>query len=245
MNGSQVYLDMIAHDIGNMINPLTYYLEKMDKSGTLDPSNSDSLAKALAVSKAAKDLVDNVRKLSEAEASQDVEMSQYDLRDVLVKCIAALKREFPSKDIIISLDCPEGECLIQADGFVRDLFMNLLSNAVKYNPGPTAEVEVSIQQGAGVWTVAVADHGIGIPDDRKSNVFSRFAKRPEGVAGTGMGLSIVSLLVDRYSGVIGVTDRIAGNHSEGACFEVSLPKANGHANGARVLGSSYTSTGRV
>ena len=248
MNESQGYLDLIAHDIGNMINPLTYYLEKMDKSGTLDSDNSDSLGKALAMSKAAKGLVDNVRKMSEAKASQSLERRQYDLRDVLVKCISSLKRAFPSRDIVISFDCPEGECLIQADELVHDLFMNLLSNAVKYNPRPMAEVEVSIQQGAGVWTVSVEDHGIGIPDERKSAVFSRFAKRPDGVSGTGMGLSIVSLLVDRYSGVIGVADRVAGNPSEGSCFEVAFPKANGHEaarqeNGAGAFGSSYSSMG--
>lgn len=237
MNESQGYLDLISHDIGNMINPLTYYLEKIEKSGTLDSENSEALAKALAVSRAAKSLVDNVRKMSEARSSYSHEKTRYDLRDVLVKCISALKREFPSRDIVVSFDCPEGECLIQADELVYDLFMNILSNAVKYNPRSTAEVEVSIQHGTGVWTVTVEDHGIGIPDERKSAVFSRFAKRPDGSCGTGMGLSIVSLLVDRYSGVIGVTDRVAGNCSEGACFEVAFPKTNGYEAARGLAGS--------
>ncbi|MEW5747232.1 MAG: HAMP domain-containing sensor histidine kinase [Candidatus Thermoplasmatota archaeon] len=246
MNESQGYLDLISHDIGNMINPLTYYLERMERSGTLDSENSESLSKALAVSRAAKGLVDNVRKMSEARCSHSQERAPYDLRDVLVKCISALKREFPSRDIVVSFDCPEGECLIQADELVHDLFMNLLSNAVKYNPKPMAEVEVSIQHGAGVWTVTVEDHGMGIPDDRKGAVFSRFAKRPDGASGTGMGLSIVSLLVDRYSGVIGVTDRVPGNPSEGACFEVAFPKTNGNeaarAQGAAgAFGAGYSS----
>jgi len=247
MTESQGYLDLIVHDIGNMVNPLIYYLDKMEKSGTLDPSNRDSLAKALAVSKTAKGLVDNVRKMSEAKSTQYSEKDRYDLRDVLVKCISALKREFPSRDIVVSFDCPEGECAVGADELVHDLFMNLLNNAVKYNPKPTAEVEVSIQNGAGVWTVTIADHGIGIPDDRKGAVFSRFAKRPEGVSGTGMGLSIVNLLVDRYSGVIGVTDRIPGDHSEGACFELAFPKLNGQEvarqmNGVDALGAGTTSS---
>ena len=247
MTESQGYLDLIVHDIGNMVNPLIYYLDKMEKSGTLDSSNSDSLAKALAVSKAAKGLVDNVRKMSEAKSSQYSEKDRYDLRDVLVKCISALKREFPSRDIVVSFDCPEGECVVGADELLHDLFMNLLNNAVKYNPKPTAEIEVSIQNGAGVWTVTIADHGIGIPDDRKGAVFSRFAKRPEGVSGTGMGLSIVNLLVDRYSGVIGVTDRIPGDHSEGTSFELAFPKLNGQEvarqmNGVGALGAGTTSS---
>jgi len=246
MNESQGYLDLIVHDIGNMINPLMYYLDKIEKSGTMDATNGDSLEKALAVSKAAKGLVDNVRKMSEAKSSQYSEKDRYDLRDVLVKCMSTLKREFPSRDIVLSFDCPEGECTIEADELIHDLFMNILSNAVKYNPKPTAEIEVSIHNGAGVWTVAIEDHGMGIADDRKSMIFNRFAKRPEGVSGTGMGLSIVSLLVERYSGVVGVTDRVAGDHSEGARFEISLPKINGsetvrQMNGVGAFGSSTSS----
>lgn len=228
MNESQGYLDLIIHDIGNMISPLMYYLEKVEGGGRLNPEDRDALAKALAVSKAAKGLVDNVRKLSEARASGQPQMERYDLRDVLVKCISTLKREFPSKDIVVSLDCPDGGCTVAADELIHDLFMNLLNNAVKYNPKPTAEIEVSIQNGTGVWTVTVEDHGIGVKDEEKGTIFSRFAKRPEGVTGTGMGLSIVGLLVDRYGGLISVKDRVAGVPSEGACFEVALPRANNH-----------------
>lgn len=243
MTESQAYLDLIVHDIGNMVNPLIYYLDKIEKGGTLDSENNESLMKALAMSKAAKGLIDNVRRLSEARSVQSSEMGRYDLRDVLVRCLSVLKREFPSKDIVVSLDCPEGECVIGADELVHDLFMNLLSNAVKYNPNPTAEIEVSIQNGAGVWTVFIEDHGTGIADERKPTIFSALAKRPEGMNGTGMGLSIVSLLVDRYSGIIGVSDRVVGDHSEGTCIELAFPKANGqdavkHTNGAAATGSS-------
>ncbi|MBU0624148.1 MAG: histidine kinase, partial [Candidatus Thermoplasmatota archaeon] len=55
-------------------------------------------------------------------------------------------------------------------------------------------------------------------------IFSRFARRPDGVTGTGLGLSIVSLLVERYRGLISVEDRIPGDFSQGACFQISFPK---------------------
>lgn len=246
MNDSHAYLDLIVRDIGSMVSPLIYYLEKIEKSGTLDSENNESLMKALAMSRAAKGLVDNVSKLSEARSTMSSEMGRYDLRDVLVRCISALKKEFPSRDIVISFDCPEGECAIGADGLIHDLFMNLLSNAVKHNPNPTAEVEVSISNGAGVWTVTIEDHGTGITDDRKPEMFSRLARTPDGLNGTGVGLSIITLLVDRYSGVIGISDRVKGDHSEGTCVELAFPKMNGqdvakHMNGSGVLGPSAPS----
>ncbi|MBU1157757.1 MAG: HAMP domain-containing histidine kinase [Candidatus Thermoplasmatota archaeon] len=242
MNESQGYLDLIVHDIGNIVNPLIYYQEKIEASGALDDKNREYLDRAIAASKAAKGLVDNVRKVSEAKSSDALIKEDMDLREVLVKCISALKRDFPSKDIIIGLDCPENECMIKVDSLIHDLFMNILSNAVKYNPNQTAEVEIGISNGQGVWTVLIEDHGIGIPDEKKNGVFNRFAKRPDGVSGTGMGLSIVSLLVERYNGVISVRDRVPGSPHEGASFEVAFPK-NASTNNGKTSGNQLAMTG--
>ncbi len=242
MNESQGYLDLIVHDIGNIVNPLIYYQEKIEASGALDDKNREYLDRAIAASKAAKGLVDNVRKVSEAKSSDALIEESMDLREVLVKCVSALKRDFPSKDIIVSLDCPENGCMVKVDSLIHDLFMNILSNAVKYNPNQTAEIEVGISNGPGVWTVLIEDHGIGIPDENKSEVFNRFAKRPDGVSGTGMGLSIVSLLVERYKGVISIRDRVPGNPNEGASFEVAFPKPASGNNG-KATGNQLTMTG--
>jgi len=162
---------------------------------------------------------------------------------VLVRCISALKKDFPSRDIVVSFDCPGGECVIGADGLVHDLFMNLLGNAVKHNPSPTAEVEVSIENGAGVWKVTIEDHGRGIADDRKHGLVSSLPKTPDRFNGTGMGLSIVTLLVDRYSGVIGISDRVRGDRSEGTCIELAFPKLNGQGPPGQVNGSQTPRSG--
>ena len=86
-------------------------------------------------------------------------------------------------------------------------------------------MDIKIIEGHSAVTVRIADHGRGIPDSKKDQIFSRFAKRPYGITGTGLGLSIVSLLVERYNGLISVEDRIPGDFSQGACFQVSFPKA--------------------
>ncbi len=225
MNESQGYLDLIVHDIGNLVNPLLYYLGTAQDGARLDNRTNDHLKKATAVAGATKNLVDNVRKLSEVKSSEFSARERYDLREVLVRCISNARRDFPSKDIIVSVDCPETESPVFADELIDDLFTNVLNNAVKYSPRSVAEIEVNVQDAHSAWTVRIADHGIGIPDEKKGQVFTRFAKRPQGVDGTGLGLSIVSLLASRYNGIVNVKDRVPGDHTEGACFEISLPKA--------------------
>jgi signal transduction histidine kinase len=56
-------------------------------------------------------------------------------------------------------------------------------------------------------------------------VFERFATGMTGVKGFGIGLSIVSALVEKYGGRIWAEDRIKGDFSKGSVFKIALPKA--------------------
>jgi signal transduction histidine kinase len=74
------------------------------------------------------------------------------------------------------------------------------------------------------WLISVVDRGRGIPDDRKGVVFERFATGVTGVKGFGLGLSIVSAIVQKFGGRIWVEDRIKGDASKGTVFKIMLPK---------------------
>lgn len=224
MVDSQGYLDLIVHDIGNMVGPMTYYVGGLTSSSSLDERSAFYARNAMAVAGSIRKLVDNVRKFSEVRASEPLLKEQYNLRDVLGECVETVRREFPTKTVKVTVTCPEKVSPIMADDLIHDLFINLLTNSVKYTPGHEVEIDVRIVEGYSACTVRIEDRGMGIPDDKKDRIFTRFVRRPEGIAGTGLGLSIVSLLVERYNGLISVKDRVPGDCSQGACFEVSFPK---------------------
>jgi signal transduction histidine kinase len=221
---SQGYLDLIIHDIGNLIDPMIFYLESMERAQRGSADASTQLAKALSLARDAKGLVENVRGISLIKASEILQKSDFDLREVLIKCISSVKRNHPVKDIVVGFDCPYTGCFVLADDLIFDLFSNILGNSVKYSGGDTAELDVSLSDGHSAWIVRIEDKGVGIPDERKAAVFSRLAPRTGTGTGSGLGLSIVSHLVNRYNGLVTVKDRIKGDHTKGACFEVALPK---------------------
>jgi signal transduction histidine kinase len=224
MNDSKAYLDLIVHDIGNMVTPLLYYLDHMNAAKDRDDGAGDYGSNAAICASAIKNLVDNVRKLSELKDSEPRLKRTFDLNKVLPECADAVKREFPMKNVVVSQDLPSGSCMVVADDLIHDLFKNILSNAVKYTPGSSVQIRLGLRESQGAYTVVVEDHGRGIPDSRKEHIFRRFAKRPEGVGGTGLGMSIVELLSQRYEGLVAVKDRVPGDCTLGTCFEVSLPK---------------------
>jgi signal transduction histidine kinase len=101
------------------------------------------------------------------------------------------------------------------------LFSNLLSNALKYSAaGSPVEVMARMKPGGGL-LVHVRDHGIGIPDRDRVHLFERYYRgsNAAGVAGSGVGLHLVAMVLEHHGGAIEVESR-AG---EGSSFIVHLP----------------------
>lgn len=111
------------------------------------------------------------------------------------------------------------------DGIFHITF-NLLENAIKYNR-PGGEVRVSLSLDGEHVIMAVADNGIGIPDDELNMIFDRFYRvdktRSRETGGTGLGLSIVSEWAGKLNGVVEVESRLG----KGTVFRIRLPRARG------------------
>jgi signal transduction histidine kinase len=87
---------------------------------------------------------------------------------------------------------------------IEQLVINLLDNAVKFSPGGgQIDVDVSVS-GAGSIRLAVRDHGIGMPPDKRERIFDRFhqAHASEHRSGLGLGLHISREIVELHGGQI-------------------------------------------
>jgi two-component system OmpR family sensor kinase len=107
---------------------------------------------------------------------------------------------------------------------IRQVFTNLLSNAGRFSPD-NAQIEIAFGGRRNDEVIfEVRDHGEGIPEQLRAKVFERFYRadnsRNRETGGSGLGLSIVSTIIERHEGEI-VADETAGG---GATFRVTLPK---------------------
>jgi signal transduction histidine kinase len=84
-------------------------------------------------------------------------------------------------------------------------FSNLISNAVKYSP-PGSPIEVTARQQSDRLEVQVRDSGIGIPARDREHLFERYFRgsNATGIAGTGVGLHLVAMVVALHHGEVDV-----------------------------------------
>jgi len=101
------------------------------------------------------------------------------------------------------------------------LFSNLLSNALKYSaPGDPVEVSAHGNSGDGI-SVRIRDRGIGIPERDRAHLFERYFRGANavGVAGSGVGLHLVAMVLELHRGTI----EVDSSEGAGSTFTVHLP----------------------
>ena len=111
-------------------------------------------------------------------------------------------------------------------GRFQQVMANLISNACKYSPRDGKVTLFSSVLPNDMIRVAVADQGIGVPDNFKDRIFQKFSQadssdtRAKG--GTGLGLAISKVIIQQMQGEIGFYNR-AAEDGGGAVFYVDLP----------------------
>jgi two-component system sensor histidine kinase/response regulator len=110
------------------------------------------------------------------------------------------------------------------------LFQNLIGNALKFHGEEPTRVEITAEHSPDGWTLAVADNGLGIPEDARERIFALFERlHPRSThPGTGLGLSICRRIVESHGGRIHADSRPDG----GSVFRFTLPAKSAAAQAA-------------
>lgn len=107
---------------------------------------------------------------------------------------------------------------------LRQVVTNLVGNAMRFtDAGSPIELAVGLDLPARMATLAIVDHGEGIPAELKEKIFQRFfradSSRTRDTGGSGLGLAIVASVIDLHGGRVEVFDTPGG----GATFRISIP----------------------
>jgi len=144
----------------------------------------------------------------------------------------------PSIDFTEATDAPvrTPPIVLGEENKVRQVVTNLLGNARRFSPAESPiELVVGADRRRGVGTIAIVDHGEGIPPQIREHIFERFwradTSRARETGGAGLGLAIVASILESLHGSVHVEETPGG----GATFVVSLPLAPAQATPAHLL----------
>ncbi len=167
------------------------------------------------------DLLDGLLLIGRTDAGhREFRAADVDLDALVVESLEA-QRARAKDGVTVGLTSTGTGSRVRLDPrLLRHVLDNLVSNAVKYSK-PGGKVSVRVASERNELTLAVADHGIGIPPEHLGRLFDTFsrAKNVGSVQGTGLGLAIVKRAVDQHSGRIEATSEVG----VGTKFVVRIP----------------------
>ena len=146
-----------------------------------------------------------------------------DLKKVVLDSLTPLRPLAQEKGVALETELEDGCVVLATEDDLFHIVFNLVENAIKYNV-PQGSVEIRLQGDEQNVSLTVSDTGIGIPEEDRQNIFSRFYRvdkaRSREAGGSGLGLSIVHDAVLAHGGSI----TVGQNHPQGSVFCVTFPR---------------------
>ncbi|MBI3592461.1 MAG: HAMP domain-containing histidine kinase [Nitrospirae bacterium] len=217
-------LSMFAHDMKNPVIIAGGFLSRLlsGKAGPLTGKQLDYLELISDELTVLGRFITDFLELSRFESKEYKPVPlPFDIAKAVKRHIEAAKIEADKKDIKLLLEIPEDTAaVVNADAVQIDrVIPNLLDNAIKYTAsGGTVTVKLLHREKDVL--VQITDTGIGIQEEHIPHIFDAFYRAVRDSKGSGLGLSIVKIIVEANGGKIWVESV----HGKGSTFSFTLPK---------------------
>ena len=198
-------------------------LIRIGASGPVSPQAVQDLEMIINSASRLNSLVNDILDFSKLQKQQlEIQHKPVDLFQVAENSLALLKPLHREKPIDLQNELTKDLPLVDGDeDRIQQILLNLLGNALKFTESGEVRLSAVIQDG---WIeLAVADTGIGIPQDKQERIFDAFeqgdASTERTHGGTGLGLSVAKQLVELHGGRIWL-ESVVG---QGSVFRFTLP----------------------
>ncbi len=166
------------------------------------------------------DLTTKILEMARLEAGEvQLNRQWYEPEEIIGSALRILDKKLKNRQVNVQIQ--NGQTLTHVDAvLLQQVIVNLLDNADKYSPAGLP-IDISAESTPLGLSIAVADHGPGIPNELQRQIFDKFFQIhvESAQSGVGLGLSICRAIVEAHGGEILVTNRSEG----GSVFQVHLP----------------------
>jgi PAS domain S-box-containing protein len=219
------FIALASHELKTPLTTVKGYLQILARNEKDNISNL-FVGKAMNQVEKLDTLINDLLNVSKIEAGKlQFEMEAFDIRATLLDIVETFQYSNTSHKLICNI--PDEAIFVYADEQrIEQAISNIITNAIKYSPNAKA-VYISLGKTDSGVKVSVRDEGIGLTEQQKRQVFSRFfrAEGTNSISGLGLGLYLTKEIIDRHQGTIGVNSTFG----VGSEFYFTLPD-NRHDN---------------
>ena len=146
-----------------------------------------------------------------------------DIKSLLEDLVSSVQERVRHEGFTVQLEVKDSLPLVMADrDAMTQAIHNLIDNAIKYS-GKVKKVVVKSHKEDQNLVIAVKDFGIGIKKMERDKIFDRFYRGGDKLTGTvkgsGLGLTLVKLIIDAHRGSV----HVESEPGQGSTFSVKLP----------------------
>jgi len=219
------FLANVSHELRAPVTAVIGLARLLEDSSS-DPLTTDQAHQVKLIGLSAAELlrlVNDLLDLAKAESGTIVpDWAEVDLRAVFGELRGTVRAMATHPDVELVVLDPEPPALVRSDAvLLAQILRNLLHNGLKFTVA--GEVRMTADNDGDMWSLRVADTGVGIPEASQDRIFEEFYQvpggSPTGATGTGLGLPYAKRLVTLLGGGLTVESR----PGEGSTFTVRLP----------------------
>ncbi|MBI4225046.1 MAG: hypothetical protein HY617_01825 [Candidatus Sungbacteria bacterium] len=223
------FVFLAVHELRTPITVIHGFLEltAADKA-KLPASVQRNFAAISLASEGLKRLVDNLLEIARSEEGKlTVRPEAHEFKAILDEVVAEVMPLIEEKKIKLNVNVQPLPLLWCDVDKTKEVLLNLVGNAIKYNR-VNGVIAVNAYRHPAEPSVIfeIRDSGFGIPPDQQAHIFQKFfradTKNTHEVAGSGLGLFITRMLVEKMGGVID----FSSVEDKGTTFTFTLPFAS-------------------
>jgi signal transduction histidine kinase/ActR/RegA family two-component response regulator len=211
----------IAHEINNKLSPIIGFAELIATEVRGLRPTPELEDYCLIIRDSAQESAKIIRQLLQLSRPHKVEMAPCDLRQIVRDAANLLRFRLRDLGCQMSLDLPDDECRLMADGAqLKQVVINLMMNAADAMEGQSQrKLGLRVVPSGRHFHLFVSDTGCGIKPDHVARIFDPFFTTKPQDRGTGLGLSVCFSVVRQHGGEIA----LAETSGDGSTFKVTLP----------------------
>ena len=218
------FVEDVSHELRTPVAIVEGHLKLLNRWGKDDPEVlEESLQASLVELQRMKTLVQEMLDLSRApQVKEQYKDATTNVTEVAKQVVHNFRVLYPEFTFTFDDDLKRDLWIPIYLNHLEQVVIILMDNAVKYSLD-RKEIILSLSKGEEHVEIAVQDFGMGMTEEDRRKVFSRFYRvdkaRSRERGGNGLGLSIAKELIESYDGEISVTTLL--NH--GSIFKITLP----------------------